>query len=101
MCASLVIDDASPDNTAEVATALAREDPRVTVIRHATNKGHINSYNEGIEWALGITCCFFSADDYLLPGALSRAADMMDANPEVGFTFGNAIELSDAEMRSR
>jgi glycosyltransferase involved in cell wall biosynthesis len=35
----LVIDDASPDNTAEVAEALAREDPRVTVVRHGTNKG--------------------------------------------------------------
>ena len=44
----LVIDDASPDNTAEVAAALAREDPRVTVIRHSSNKGHINTYNEGI-----------------------------------------------------
>jgi glycosyltransferase involved in cell wall biosynthesis len=43
----LIIDDASPDNTAEVAAALAREDSRVTVIRHTTNKGHINTYNEG------------------------------------------------------
>jgi hypothetical protein len=32
----------------------------------------------------------------LLPGALSRAADLMDAYPEVGFTFGNVIELSDS-----
>jgi hypothetical protein len=37
-----------------------------------------------------------SADDYLLPGALRRAADLMDAYPEVGFTFGNAVELSDS-----
>jgi hypothetical protein len=35
-----------------------------------------------------------SADDYLLLGALARATNLMDAHPEVGFTFGNAIELS-------
>jgi glycosyltransferase involved in cell wall biosynthesis len=92
----LVIDDASPDNTAEVAAALAQENPRVTVIRHSTNKGHINTYNEGIEWASADYMLLLSADDYLLPGALSRAAGLMDAHPEVGFTFGNVIELSDS-----
>jgi glycosyltransferase involved in cell wall biosynthesis len=91
----LVIDDASPDNTAEVAGALAREDPRVTVIRHNTNKGHITTYNEGIEWASADYMLLLSADDYLLPGALARATNLMDAHPEVGFTFGNVIELSD------
>jgi glycosyltransferase involved in cell wall biosynthesis len=91
----LVIDDASPDNTAEVAAALERKDPRVNVIRHSTNKGHINTYNEGIEWASADYMLLLSADDYLLPGALARAANLMDAHPEVGFTFGNVIELSD------
>ena len=67
----LVIDDASSDNTAEVAAALAREDPRVTVIRHSTNKGHIDTYNEGIEWASADYMLLLSADDYLLPGALA------------------------------
>jgi glycosyltransferase involved in cell wall biosynthesis len=92
----LIIDDASPDNTAEVAAALARENPRVTVIRHSTNKGHINTYNEGIQWASADYLLLLSADDYLLPGALSRAEDLMDVHPEVGFTFGNVIELSDS-----
>jgi glycosyltransferase involved in cell wall biosynthesis len=92
----LVIDDASPDNTAEVAAGLARENPRVTVIRHSTNKGHINTYNEGIEWASADYMLLLSADDCLLPGALSRAAHLMDVHPEVGFTFGNVIELSDS-----
>ena len=92
----LVIDDASPDNTGEVSAALALENPRVTVIRHTTNKGHINTYNEGIEWTSADYMLLLSADDYLLPGALNRAADLMDAHPEVGFTFGKAIELSDS-----
>jgi glycosyltransferase involved in cell wall biosynthesis len=91
----LIIDDASPDNTAEVAAALARQDPRVTVIRHSTNKGHISTYNEGIEWASADYMLLLSADDYLLPGALSRAANLMDAHPDVGLTFGNVIELID------
>jgi GT2 family glycosyltransferase len=92
----LIIDDASPDNTAEVAASLACEDARVSFIRHIENKGHIATYNEGIEWASADYMLLLSADDYLLPGALSRAADLMDPHPEVGFTFGNVIELSDS-----
>jgi hypothetical protein len=92
----LIIDDASPDNTAEVAAALAREDPRVSSIRHIENKGHIATYNEGTEWASADYMLLLSADDYLLLGALSRAAEFMDAHPEVGFTFGNMILLSDS-----
>jgi Glycosyl transferase family 2 len=91
----LIIDDASPDNTAEVAAALVSEDSRVRFIRHVENKGHIATYNEGIEWASADYMLLLSADDYLLPGALRRAAELMDAHPEVGFTFGNVIELSD------
>lgn len=91
----LIIDDASPDNTAEVAADLASKDQRVIVTRHTTNMGHILTYNEGIEWASADYMLLLSADDYLLPGALRRAAELMDAHPEVGFTFGNVIELSD------
>ncbi len=91
-----IIDDASPDNTAEVAADLESEDSRVTFVRHIVNKGHIATYNEGIEWATADYLLILSADDYLLPGALSRAVNLMDAHPEVGFVFGNFIRLSDA-----
>ena len=75
----LIIDDASPDNTAEVAADLVREDSRVTFVRHTINKGHIATYNEWIEWASADYMLLLSADDYLLPGALSRAANLLDA----------------------
>ena len=91
----LIIDDASPDNTADVASDLAREDSRVNFSRHTCNKGHIDTYNEGIEWASADYILILSADDNLLPGALSRAATLMDAHLEVGFTFGKAIALDD------
>jgi glycosyltransferase involved in cell wall biosynthesis len=96
----LIIDDASPDNTAGVAADLVKEDPRVAFVRHRANKGHIATYNEGIEWASADYMLVLSADDYLLPGALSRAANLMDARSEVGFTFGNVIELSDSGTKT-
>lgn len=90
----LIIDDASPDNTASLADDLARADSRVLFIRHSNNKGHIATYNEGIEWAAADYLLLLSADDYLLPGALERAAAFLDAQPNVGFVFGNAVALS-------
>lgn len=89
----LIIDDASPDNTQEVAAELALADPRVTIWRHIKNIGHIATYNEGIEWSSADYMLILSADDYLLSGSLCRAAQLMDRHPEVGFTFGRAREI--------
>ncbi|MDE2402261.1 MAG: glycosyltransferase family 2 protein [Burkholderiales bacterium] len=89
----LILDDASPDETPEVATALAREDSRVTYRRHAVNQGHISTFNEGIDWTSADYMLLLSADDYLLPGALQRAIDHMDAHPDVGMCFGQALAM--------
>ena len=91
----LIINDASPDNTGEIAKELIRADSRVSYVEHASNKGHIYTYNEGIEWASADYLLLLSADDYLLPGALYRAIELMQNNPEVGLTFGNAIETTE------
>ncbi|ARO23311.1 glycosyltransferase family 2 protein [Rhizobium sp. TAL182] len=87
----LILDDCSPDNTPEVGKALASRDDRVTYRRHTTNMGHIATYNEGIDWAGGDLFLLLSADDYLLPGSLGRAAELMRTYPNVGMAFGNAL----------
>jgi glycosyltransferase involved in cell wall biosynthesis len=88
----LIIDDASPDNSAEVARKIAAREPRVEVLVNETNKGNIGTYNVGLlEWADGDYCVLLSADDRLTPGALGRARDLMDANPDVGFVYGRAL----------
>jgi glycosyltransferase involved in cell wall biosynthesis len=87
----LILDDASPDDTEAVGTELARGDARVTYRRHAKNLGHISTYNDGIEWISGDYFLLLSADDYVLAGALGRAARLMDRAPEVGFVFGRAF----------
>lgn len=89
----LIINDASPDNTADIAGDLLREDSRIRYLQHDTNKGHIYTYNEGIDWASSDYLLLLSADDYLLPGALQRAVALMERHHQVGLTFGNAVEI--------
>ncbi len=94
----LIIDDASTDDSAEIAQKLAASDDRIEVRVHQANRGHIATYNEGLlDWADGDYCLLISADDRLTPGALRRAADLMDAHPEVGFVYGNVVELRGGE----
>lgn len=88
----LIIDDASPDDSADVARKIAAREPQVEVLVHTANKGHIATYNEGLlEWADGDYCVLMSADDRLTPGALRRATDLLDAHPHVGFAYGRAL----------
>jgi glycosyltransferase involved in cell wall biosynthesis len=87
----LIIDDASSDDSLLVARKLAQADPRVTVVGHAENKGHINTYNEGIAWASAEYFLLLSADDLLAPGALERAVELMDANPDIVLTHGKGV----------
>lgn len=92
----LVIDDASTDDSAAVAHRMAARDSRIEVSVHASNRGHIATYNEGLlGWADGDYCVLMSADDRLTPGALTRAAGLLDAHPEVGFVYGNVIWFQD------
>ena len=92
----LIIDDASLDDSAEVARKIAAREPRVELIVHETNKGNIATYNEGLlEWADGDYCVLMSADDRLTPGALRRARDLLDASPGVGFVYGRALYVMD------
>jgi GT2 family glycosyltransferase len=98
----LIIDDASQDDSAEVAHKLAAPDDRIEVRVHPVNRGHIATFNEGLlDWADGDYCVLISADDRLAPGALRRAADLMDAHPEVGFVYGNPVPFRDGEKLPR
>jgi glycosyltransferase involved in cell wall biosynthesis len=86
----LVMDDRSPDNTAEVAASFA--DPRVRYILNEKNLGHLRNYNAGIELARGRYVWVISADDRLrVPYIVERYVAVLDAEPSVGFAFCPAI----------
>lgn len=90
----IIVDDASTDSSAAVAAALAARDPRVSLVRHETNAGHIATYNDGLARAEGDHVVLLSADDLLPRNALSRAAAVLEHNPEVGFVYGWAASFS-------
>lgn len=90
----LIIDDASSDDSAEVAAALAARDERVEFRRHLVNHGHIATYNEGLDWAAQSYTVVLSADDMLTPGALFRAVRLMNRYPEIGMTYGRHIAFN-------
>ena len=92
---AVIIDDASPDDSAEVAHRLAACDRRVQVIAHTRNQGHIATYNEGIEQASAEFFLLLSADDMLAPGALERAVTAMHQHPGVVLTYGGSVDFSD------
>lgn len=89
----LIIDDASPDGSGEVASALAGQDPRVAVIRHEVNHGHIATYNEGLSQVQGEYVVLLSADDLLTSGALARATAVMETHPSVGLVYGHPLSF--------
>jgi glycosyltransferase involved in cell wall biosynthesis len=91
----IVVDDASTDGSSEVVRDVAAADERVRAILHETNRGHIATYNEGLEQAAGEYVVLLSADDALTPGSLSRATALMESVPSVAFTYGFPLTFSD------
>jgi glycosyltransferase involved in cell wall biosynthesis len=83
---ALIMDDCSPDNTAEVACSF--QDRRVKHVRNDPNLGALLNYNKGISLSRGKYVWLISADDYLRrPYVLQRYVDLMEAHPRVGYTF--------------
>ncbi len=83
----IVIDDASPDGSAEVLDGLA--DPRLTVVRHADNRGCAARITEGMAQARGRYVGRFDGDDLWLPDALEKLAAALDANPAATVAYGD------------
>ena len=92
----LIVDDASPDGSVDIARAIAARDERVRVLAHECNRGHIATYNEGLALCTGDYTVLLSADDLLVPGALARATAVFARYPGVGFVYGRTVYFTDA-----
>jgi glycosyltransferase involved in cell wall biosynthesis len=64
----IVVDDASPDTTA--AWVANRKDPRLRLVRHATQRGVSAARNSGVREARGTWVAFLDDDDMWAPDKL-------------------------------
>lgn len=94
-----IIDNASTDNSCEVARSLLAQDSRIRLIEHRVNLGHTASFNEGIDLATADYFMILCADDLLTPGCLARAISAMETYPALSFVYGEgAVSKADEHI---
>lgn len=93
----LIIDDASPDGSGSIARQIAAQDSRIRVICHEANRGHIATYNEGIDLATADYFMLLSADDLVAPRAFARAMNIMEERTQIAFTIGSDVWFDDSD----
>jgi glycosyltransferase involved in cell wall biosynthesis len=90
----VIVNDGSTDDTAIVADQFAADDPRVIVVHNEVNRGHVHTFNRGLELADGEFLVRLDADDLLTPGCLSRAVALFDHDGRVGLVYGNPYHFT-------
>ena len=95
----IVVDDGSPDATADVAEGFA--DPRVCVLRDPQNRGPAAARNRGISLAQAPLVCTLDSDDLWLPRYLETMASTLEANPAASVAVTDAWVLDEATGRVR
>lgn len=94
----LIIDNASSDDSLQVAQQLAAENPAIEVVAHRHNLGPHASFNEAIDWARQRYFLLLCADDLCAPGALARAVSVLERHPEAVLSHGRAALLYPGEQ---
>jgi len=85
----VITDNCSTDNTLEILERY-KDDPRVRINVNAVNIGITPNINTGIGLARGEYVVILSADDWLLPGHISRLVAVAERYPEVGLVYATA-----------
>ena len=85
----VIVDDGSPDDTAEVAERLAAAYPnrRIRLLRQA-NQGLSASRNNGIAAAAGEYVLPLDADDLIAPTFVEDCVRVLDARTDVSIAYG-------------
>ncbi len=89
----IVSDDASTDNSLEIAREFARQDSRIKVFAHSQNVGDYRNRNQAAKYASGKYLKYVDADDCIYRYTLGILVGYMEMFPEAG--FGLSSEASE------
>lgn len=84
----VMVDDGSPDNSLEIACAIARNDPHVRVVELSRNFGHHKAMMAGLDHARGELCFLIDSDleeDPALLSAFMEKMQLTDCDVVYGF----------------
>ena len=90
----IVWNDASTDDSLEVARRAAGDDPRVKII-HAEHQGFSKSLNAAAKHATGKYFGWVDSDDALMPTALEETTAILDREPNVGMVYTDYLAMDE------
>lgn len=86
----IIIDGGSTDGSLDIIEKYA---DRLAWWVSEGDSGQAEAINKGLARATGEFVAWLNSDDLYLPGTVAQAAAALEANPGVGFVFGDAITI--------
>lgn len=90
----ILVDDCSPDNSADLINRLAEKDSRIKYLKLKENSGAAVARNTGIANAKGRYVAFLDSDDIWFKDKLENQIEVMK-NSNIGFTYTNYSMISE------
>ena len=88
----IVVDGASKDASVEI---IKKYSDRLAYWVSEKDGGQAEAINKGFARATGEIIAWLNSDDYYLPGTVSAAVKMFEANPEVVLVYGNMLAVDE------
>ncbi|MDR1881222.1 MAG: glycosyltransferase [Prevotella sp.] len=92
----LIIDDGSPDNTAEEIKKF--DDSRIVFIQNRKNKGLIITLNDAMQRTRGKYIARMDADDTCSPDRLEKQMEYMEKHPEISILGANMVYMTEKHV---
>jgi glycosyltransferase involved in cell wall biosynthesis len=81
----VIVDDASPDETAEVIARI--KDPRIRLVRAESNRGYVRTFEEAVRLSRGEYIFLSDQDDVWIPGRLELMLAALSESQVVASNF--------------
>src|ERR687893_3144283 len=97
----VLVDDLSPTSAVlETLDEAAAADPRITVVRRATNGGIVAASNDALAAATGEFVALLDHDDELHPDALRLVDEALRARPEADYAYADEDKIDEHGRRT-